>query len=117
MKRAIFVILASFVTLGVSGSCYDCCIYSTCPSGWTCCGCDNECYCCDNYEFCQGSIPNIKCSPIRSGPSWLTNLVSTNARHSREYVEEKNSTLRGGSSISRSDDSDSDSASSSSSNS
>ena len=104
MKLFLFVMLASFVSLGVSGSCYDCCVYSNCPAGWTCCGCDNECYCCDNYEFCHGSIPNIKCSPIKSGgngvvvPSWLESLVTSKARTSSENVVavEKNSTLRGG---------------------
>ena len=118
MKRAIFILLASFVTIGVSGSCYDCCIYSTCPSGWTCCGCDNECYCCDNYEFCQGSIPNIKCSPIRSGsvvPSWITNLVASDSlkSNSKNIVLENNSTLRGSKSVSGSGSGSSSSSSNS----
>lgn len=42
-------------------SCFDCCAYGTCASGWTCCGCPSSCYCCVDNRVCRGSGVSISC--------------------------------------------------------
>lgn len=46
-----------------AGNCYDCCQYGNCAAGYTCCGCDAECFCCTDFETCNGNPPSVKCIP------------------------------------------------------
>ena len=77
----VFVIaLFSFCVLmaaPVRGNCFDCCAYGTCPSGWTCCGCPSECYCCADNALCRSSGSGYSCSYRLNNFPWINRQESS----------------------------------------